>query len=90
MFKIREPRSWFGIVAPKSTSTEIINVLHDEINAIVADPKMKAQLGFWHIADVPRCPIDVRYWGQSEHEADVGQNRLLTKSGQSAGHQELC
>jgi tripartite-type tricarboxylate transporter receptor subunit TctC len=39
-----EADSWFGIVAPKSTSTEIINVLHDEINAIVADPKIKAQL----------------------------------------------
>jgi tripartite-type tricarboxylate transporter receptor subunit TctC len=39
-----EADSWFGIVAPKSTSTEIINKLNDEINAIVADPKVKAQL----------------------------------------------
>jgi len=39
-----EADSWFGIVAPKSTSAEIVNKLNNNINAIVADPKMKAQL----------------------------------------------
>jgi tripartite-type tricarboxylate transporter receptor subunit TctC len=39
-----EADSWFGIVAPKSTPTEIISKLNEEINAVVADPRMKAQL----------------------------------------------
>jgi tripartite-type tricarboxylate transporter receptor subunit TctC len=35
---------WFGVVAPKTTRAEIIAKLNEEINAIVADPKTKAQL----------------------------------------------
>jgi tripartite-type tricarboxylate transporter receptor subunit TctC len=38
-----EAGSWFGIVAPKNTPAEIINKLNEEINAVVADPRMKAQ-----------------------------------------------
>ena len=33
-----------GVGAPKSTSTEIIEKLNKEINAVLADPKMKARL----------------------------------------------
>jgi tripartite-type tricarboxylate transporter receptor subunit TctC len=36
--------SWFGVVAPSGTSSGIVNELNEAINAIVADPKMKAQL----------------------------------------------
>ncbi len=39
-----EADTWFGIVAPKDTSAEIVNELNNRINTIVADPKMKAQL----------------------------------------------
>jgi tripartite-type tricarboxylate transporter receptor subunit TctC len=39
-----EAESWFGVVAPKSAPTDIVNELSDKINAIVADPKMKVQL----------------------------------------------
>jgi tripartite-type tricarboxylate transporter receptor subunit TctC len=39
-----EADSWFGIVAPRSTPTETIKKLNDEINAVVADPKIKARL----------------------------------------------
>jgi tripartite-type tricarboxylate transporter receptor subunit TctC len=39
-----EAESWFGVVAPKSTPTDIVNELNDKINAIVADPEMKRQL----------------------------------------------
>jgi tripartite-type tricarboxylate transporter receptor subunit TctC len=39
-----EANSWFGILAPKGTSTQIVSRLNDEINAIVAEPKMKVQL----------------------------------------------
>ena len=35
---------WYGIGAPKNTPTEIIDRLNKEINAALADPKMKARL----------------------------------------------
>jgi tripartite-type tricarboxylate transporter receptor subunit TctC len=36
---------WFGIGAPKNTPIEIIDKLNKEINAGLADPKVKAWLG---------------------------------------------
>jgi tripartite-type tricarboxylate transporter receptor subunit TctC len=39
-----EASGWFGVGAPKATPVEIINKLNKEINAGVADPKMKVQL----------------------------------------------
>jgi tripartite-type tricarboxylate transporter receptor subunit TctC len=35
---------WDGIGAPKNTPVEIIEMLNHEINATLADPKMKARL----------------------------------------------
>jgi tripartite-type tricarboxylate transporter receptor subunit TctC len=35
---------WFGLVAPKATPAEILNALNAECNAIVAEPKLTAQL----------------------------------------------
>ena len=39
-----EASSWFGVGAPKGTSTEIIEKLNKEIDAIVAELNMKARL----------------------------------------------
>ena len=39
-----EASGWFGIGAPKNTPAEIIDKLNKEINAALADPKMKARL----------------------------------------------
>jgi tripartite-type tricarboxylate transporter receptor subunit TctC len=38
-----EADSWLGIGAPRNTPTEIIDKLNKEINAVVADPKMKTR-----------------------------------------------
>jgi tripartite-type tricarboxylate transporter receptor subunit TctC len=35
---------WFGVGAPKGTPAEIVNKLNKEINAALADPKIKARL----------------------------------------------
>jgi tripartite-type tricarboxylate transporter receptor subunit TctC len=35
---------WWGIGAPRRTSTEIVEKLNKEINAVVADPKMQTSL----------------------------------------------
>ena len=39
-----EASQWFGIGAPKNTPTEIVDTLNKEINAGLADPKIKARL----------------------------------------------
>jgi tripartite-type tricarboxylate transporter receptor subunit TctC len=39
-----EASSWYGMGAPKNTPAEIIDKLNAEINAGLADPKMKARL----------------------------------------------
>ena len=39
-----EASGWQGFGAPKNTPTEIIEKLNKEINAALADPKMKARL----------------------------------------------
>ena len=39
-----EASGWYGIGAPKNTPAEIIDKLNKEINAALADPKMKARL----------------------------------------------
>jgi tripartite-type tricarboxylate transporter receptor subunit TctC len=39
-----ESSQWYGVVAPRNTPAEIVNKLNQEINAALADPKMKARL----------------------------------------------
>ena len=39
-----EASAWYGVGAPKNTPAEIIDKLNKEINAALADPKMKARL----------------------------------------------
>jgi len=39
-----EASTWYGICAPKATPAEIVDKLNKEINAGLADPKMKARL----------------------------------------------
>jgi tripartite-type tricarboxylate transporter receptor subunit TctC len=47
-----EASAWYGVGVPKGTPHEIIDKLNKEINAILADPKVKvrlAELGAWAI-----------------------------------------
>ena len=39
-----EASTWSGVGAPKATPAEIVDKLNKEINAGLADPKVKAQL----------------------------------------------
>ena len=39
-----EVNAWYGVGAPKGTTAEIVDKLNKEINASLADPKMKARL----------------------------------------------
>ena len=42
-----EASDWHGVGAPKDTPAEIIDKLNREINAGLADPRMKARLADW-------------------------------------------
>ncbi len=49
-----EASTWFGVGAPKATPTEVVEKLNKEINAGLADPKIKARL-----ADLGGTPLVV-------------------------------
>jgi tripartite-type tricarboxylate transporter receptor subunit TctC len=47
-----EASQWYGVGAPKNTPAEIVEELNKEVNAALADPKMRARL-----ADLGGTPI---------------------------------
>ena len=53
-----EASIWFGVGAPKATPAEIVEKLNKEINAALADPKMKARLAEWGATALPGSPAD--------------------------------
>jgi tripartite-type tricarboxylate transporter receptor subunit TctC len=67
-----EASSWFGIGAPRRTPDEIIEKLNKEINASVADPKLRAQFANLAGTVLGGSPADfaklisdeVRKWGR--------------------------
>jgi tripartite-type tricarboxylate transporter receptor subunit TctC len=50
--------SWYGIGAPNSTPAEIVAALNKEINAALAEPKMKARLADLGGVALPGSPSD--------------------------------
>ena len=53
-----EAESWFGIGAPANTPADIVNRLNGEVNAGLADPKIKARLADLGATAVPGSPAD--------------------------------
>jgi len=53
-----EASVWFGVGAPKNTPTKIVDRLNKEINAGLADPKMKARLADLGGTVLPGTPAD--------------------------------
>ncbi|MGD0025525.1 MAG: tripartite tricarboxylate transporter substrate binding protein [Xanthobacteraceae bacterium] len=53
-----EASSWYGVGAPKNTPAEIIDKLNKEINAGLADSKMKARLADLGVAVVQTSPAE--------------------------------
>jgi tripartite-type tricarboxylate transporter receptor subunit TctC len=49
---------WAGIGAPRNTPTEIIDKLNREINAALADPKIKARLDDLGVTVFANSPAD--------------------------------
>jgi tripartite-type tricarboxylate transporter receptor subunit TctC len=55
-----EASTWYGIGAPQSTPTEIVTKLNEEINAGLADLKLKARLADLGGAVLTGSPADFR------------------------------
>ena len=53
-----EASNWYGLGAPKATPAEIVDKLNKEINAALADPKMKARLADLGGTPMPGSPAD--------------------------------
>jgi tripartite-type tricarboxylate transporter receptor subunit TctC len=53
-----EASSWYGIGATRNTPTEIIDKLNKEINAALADPKIRARLADMGSTVLPGSPAD--------------------------------
>jgi tripartite-type tricarboxylate transporter receptor subunit TctC len=53
-----EASAWFGVGAPKATPIEIVDKLNTEINAALADPKMRARLAELGVTALPGSPAD--------------------------------
>jgi tripartite-type tricarboxylate transporter receptor subunit TctC len=53
-----EASAWFGVAAPRNTPAEIVDVLNREINAGLADPKLKARLADLGGTVLPGSPAD--------------------------------
>ncbi len=74
-----ETSSWSGIGAPKNTPTEIIDKLSEEINAALADPKIKARLADLGSVPMPMSPANfgkliaesVEKWGNVLRAANI-------------------
>jgi tripartite-type tricarboxylate transporter receptor subunit TctC len=53
-----EASFWYGIGAPMGTPAEIVDKLNVEINAALADPRMKARLAELGATVLPGSPAD--------------------------------
>jgi tripartite-type tricarboxylate transporter receptor subunit TctC len=53
-----EASGWQGIAAPRGTPAAIIDRLNDEINAALADAKMKAQIANLGAVPMPMTPAE--------------------------------
>jgi tripartite-type tricarboxylate transporter receptor subunit TctC len=58
LFPGYEASQWYGVAAPKNTPTEIVEKLNKEINASLADLKMKARLADLGGVPLPMTPAD--------------------------------
>ena len=65
-----EASAWYGIGAPKNTPAEIVERLNKEINAALADPKMRARLADLGGTELALSPAELR-------EAHCRRNREM-------------
>jgi tripartite-type tricarboxylate transporter receptor subunit TctC len=63
-----EASAFFGVGAPRNTPVEIVGRLNTEINAALADPKMKARIAELGGTLLPGSPADFGKLVEAETE----------------------
>jgi tripartite-type tricarboxylate transporter receptor subunit TctC len=74
-----EASAWYGVGAPKNTPAEIIDRLNKEINAALADPKIKDRLADLGVTPTPMTPVEfgkliadeTEKWGKVVQAANI-------------------
>jgi tripartite-type tricarboxylate transporter receptor subunit TctC len=77
-----ESSAWYGVGAPRSTSRDIIERLNREINAGLADPKLKARFADLSAAVIPGSPED---FGRLIADETEKWGKVVKFSGAKAG-----
>ena len=73
-----EASFWTGVGAPRNTPLEIVTTLNNEINTVLADPRMKSRLSELGSAPIAMSPADfsklfdeeVEKWGKVINKPD--------------------
>ena len=63
-----EARTWQGLGAPKGTPAEITGMLNKEVNAALADPRLKARFTDLGIIPMPMAPAECQKFITAETE----------------------
>jgi tripartite-type tricarboxylate transporter receptor subunit TctC len=63
-----EARTWQGLGAPKGTPAEITAMLNNEVNAVLADPRLKARFADLGIIPMPMTPAECQKFITAETE----------------------
>ena len=63
-----EATTWYGLGAPRNTPTGIVNTLNREVNAALADPKIRARLAVLAGTELPGSPADLARFIADETE----------------------
>jgi tripartite-type tricarboxylate transporter receptor subunit TctC len=63
-----EARTWQGLGAPKGTPAEITAMLNKEVNAVLADPRLKARFADLGIIPMPMTPAQCQMFITAETE----------------------
>jgi tripartite-type tricarboxylate transporter receptor subunit TctC len=92
-----EVGDWFGAGAPKGTPLEIVDKLNEEINAGLADPKIKARLADLGGAVLAGSPADfgkfvaadTEKWGKVIKTAGISSNNTLPLSDDGGSEREF-
>jgi tripartite-type tricarboxylate transporter receptor subunit TctC len=74
-----EASQWYGVGAPKTTPTEIIRKLSQEVNMALADPKLKPRLAALGVTVLPsstaefgtRIADETEKWGRVVRFANI-------------------
>lgn len=73
-----EATSWYGVGAPKGTPADIVDKLNREINAILADPKLKARFAELGSSLLPGSPAE---FGQLVADETEKRGKVVKFSG---------